>query len=312
MPKQITKVSILLISPSDVAEEREAVIETINNWNAHIGKALNTIVEVLKWETHSVPELGDEPQKILNRQIVDAADFGLAIFWSKLGTETSTHQSGSIEEIDELLKTNKKVLVYFCKKAIPQENLTGDQFSKLQDQKLRFQKEGLLGSYDDTKDLMSKIQLNITSIISEMLSYNYDDGLISTNTSNKNELSIPKLVLKTTIAVATSPVFGKKTVLSIDVQNHSNQIVYLGNLFFKLDNNQITLPTVDCLTGESQRKRILNPGEKFNFNAEPKDILIASKPNKIVNVAIRDQIDRIFEGNSEEVMSNLEILKNLD
>src|SRR4051812_21745450 len=113
MPKKIDEFRCLLISPSDVASEREAVLATVVKWNAHIGQALQARIELVLWETHSVPESSARPQQSLNRQIVDDADFAVAIFWARLGTPTGTSISGSAEEIQRLLDKGVRVLPYF-------------------------------------------------------------------------------------------------------------------------------------------------------------------------------------------------------
>ncbi|HVX12164.1 MAG TPA: hypothetical protein VHC22_13365 [Pirellulales bacterium] len=119
MPKSLTEYRCLLISPSDVADERDALAATVERWNAQIGAALDTRVNLVRWETHGIPDMSGEPQAVLNDQIVDDCHLGIALFWSRIGTPTSTHASGSIEEIHRLLERGVKVMVYFKSSAIP-------------------------------------------------------------------------------------------------------------------------------------------------------------------------------------------------
>ena len=102
MSKQILEYRCLLISPSDVGEERDAVAAMIDHWNAPVGKGLNARVHLVRWETHGVPDGSAPPQEVLNRDIVDECDFGIAIFWTRPGSPTTTYVYGSIEEIDHL------------------------------------------------------------------------------------------------------------------------------------------------------------------------------------------------------------------
>src|SRR5205823_4703294 len=88
----------LLISPGDVQEERDAISDVFLRWNAHEGQALEVIVELDRWEISTTPASGGRPQEIINQQIVDRSDFGIAIFWSRLGTPTGQFPSGSAEE----------------------------------------------------------------------------------------------------------------------------------------------------------------------------------------------------------------------
>ena len=61
------------------------------------------MLEPVGWETHSVPELGDRPQAIINRQILRESDLLIAVFWTRIGTATGAHPSGTVEEIEEHL-----------------------------------------------------------------------------------------------------------------------------------------------------------------------------------------------------------------
>ena len=56
--------------------ERAAISEVVEQWNAQIGSALGALVHLVRWETHSVPDVAAPPQEVLNRQIVDKSDFG--------------------------------------------------------------------------------------------------------------------------------------------------------------------------------------------------------------------------------------------
>ena len=38
-------------------KERDALTELITNWNAQIGRALGARVDLVKWESHSVPDM---------------------------------------------------------------------------------------------------------------------------------------------------------------------------------------------------------------------------------------------------------------
>jgi hypothetical protein len=64
------------------------------------------------------------------------------MFWTRLGTPTKRHTSGSVEEIARLHQKDSKVMVYFCDARAPRSALKGDQFKKLQELRKRYEKEG--------------------------------------------------------------------------------------------------------------------------------------------------------------------------
>lgn len=170
MPSTVSEYRCLLISPSDVASEREAIPKIISKWNAHNGKTLNARVELVKWELHSTPRLGGGPQAIINDQIVDECDLAIAVFWTRLGTATSKALSGSVEEIERLVNRDAWVKVYFSGQAIPQDMLDTKELNRLSAFKKRIQKEGLLGTYKDISDLEQQILSNLTSVITAVSS----------------------------------------------------------------------------------------------------------------------------------------------
>jgi hypothetical protein len=63
------------------------------------------------WERDATPDLGDRPQGIINRQLVDVCDVLIGTFWAKLGTPTSEAESGTAEEIERFIKAGKPVLI---------------------------------------------------------------------------------------------------------------------------------------------------------------------------------------------------------
>ena len=169
MSKRTTAFRCLLISPSDVDEERAAVADVIDRWNAQVGEGHDASVRLVMWETHAVPDVSAPAQEILNRDIVDECDFGIAVFWTRLGSPTTTHESGSIEEIERLRQRGARVLVYMSSAPIPQERLKDDQYHRLSEFKKRLRNEGLLGTYHDVADLREQILLHTTTVIIDLL-----------------------------------------------------------------------------------------------------------------------------------------------
>src|ERR1700674_5809828 len=112
MPKSVTEYRCLIISPGDVVEERQAVVDVIHRWNASVGANRGIRVEPVRWETHAHPDMSGPAQANVNEQIVDDCDFGIAVFWSRVGTPTAEYGSGSIEEVERLVARGAKVMLY--------------------------------------------------------------------------------------------------------------------------------------------------------------------------------------------------------
>ena len=58
MPFTATTYRVLIASPSDLTEEREAATMAINDWNAQHAASEGIVLLPVKWETHSRPESG--------------------------------------------------------------------------------------------------------------------------------------------------------------------------------------------------------------------------------------------------------------
>jgi hypothetical protein len=167
MPIAKTHFRCLLISPGDVQAERDALSEVVVLWNAHEGRCLGVSVELNRWETHTTPALGDRPQEIINKQIVDESDLGIAVFWSRLGTPTGQFPSGSAEEITRLAISKKRVMVYFKTASIPQH--AAKEFQRLEAFKKELLSTGLCEDFNDVQSLREKVSHHITSAVAALL-----------------------------------------------------------------------------------------------------------------------------------------------
>lgn len=103
---------LLISAPGDVPVQDMATIrKTISQWNLNFGRVVGLTVLPVSWTEHAVAEFGDRPQAILNKQIVEEADFAVALFYDRLGTPTGEADSGTVEEINVLVEAGKSVAV---------------------------------------------------------------------------------------------------------------------------------------------------------------------------------------------------------
>lgn len=64
---------VLIASPSDLTEERNAAAEAINDWNAQHAVFESVTLLPVKWETHATPRSRIRPQGAINRQLNTAS-----------------------------------------------------------------------------------------------------------------------------------------------------------------------------------------------------------------------------------------------
>ena len=98
---------VLIASPSDLAEERQAATEAINDWNSQHASAESVVLLPVKWETHATPRSGVRPQEVINEQLVRNSDILVGMFWTRFGSNTGVAVSGTVEEIDQFVAADK-------------------------------------------------------------------------------------------------------------------------------------------------------------------------------------------------------------
>lgn len=161
MAYQATILNVMIASPSDVAEERQLIRDAIYEWNAIHSKQFEIMLNPVGWETHVAPEMGATPQEIINKRILKDADILLAIFWTRLGTETGEYVSGTVEEISRHIKSEKLTSIYICDRPTPPSKIT-DQYQKLQIQINEWKPSGVLDFYNDLSNFKETIKNHLS------------------------------------------------------------------------------------------------------------------------------------------------------
>jgi hypothetical protein len=154
-----TVYKVMIASPGDINGERRIVREVIADWNSAHSETRGIVLMPIGWETHSVPEMGDRPQEIINKQVLNGCDILVGVFWTRIGTPTGKYDSGTIEEIEEHIKAGKPAMLYFSNVPIRPDNVNQVQYTKLVNFKKSLQDRGLYCSYnekDEFRKLLSK------------------------------------------------------------------------------------------------------------------------------------------------------------
>lgn len=139
---------IFLASPSDVAKERQIARETINKWNELHSEETGIVLQAIGWETHSYASMGDRAQGVLNKQILQDADFLIGMFWTRIGTPTGDHESGTLEEIKEHIDAGKPAMICFSDQPVQMGSVEQEQYNKLMEFKKECYGKGLVTGYE--------------------------------------------------------------------------------------------------------------------------------------------------------------------
>jgi Domain of unknown function (DUF4062) len=187
MTQTITLYKVFVASPSDVNEERGILDEIINELNLTLPKKYNIRLELLKWETHANPDIGESPQQIINEDIGNDYDIFIGILWSKFGTPTPNYLSGTQEEFFKALQMYKdkpgliKIMFYFKKADIPYDMIDTKSIDSIRSFKEDLtSKKTLYWEYKSIDEFQSLIRIQLTRQILEL------DSLANTTSKPKS------------------------------------------------------------------------------------------------------------------------------
>ncbi|MDR6553978.1 hypothetical protein [Paenibacillus qinlingensis] len=168
---------VLIASPSDVKRQRNEIEHQINLWNKQFSETTGVILLPSRWEDDVVPEYDQnvaDPQKLINEQLIKKCDILVGVFWTKLGTPTTTHGSGSLEEISLFAQEGKEILVYFVDDPIPQDLIDYDELPKVKKYKKEFGLKGIYAPYD-TQSINNHLYKKVLKYKENLISGKCDD-----------------------------------------------------------------------------------------------------------------------------------------
>jgi hypothetical protein len=159
---EATALSALIASPSDVSVERSIIAKAIHDWNNTNAELFGIFLVPVMWETHSTPAMGEPPQAVLNKQIVDRCDFLIGIFWTRIGTPTGVAASGTVEEIERFIAAGKPVLLYFSSRPVALDSVDHEQYQRLKHFRKSCEARGLVERYSSESELVEKLSRHLT------------------------------------------------------------------------------------------------------------------------------------------------------
>lgn len=165
MTFQATVYRVLVVAPDDVTAERKTVQKIISSWNTKYSGRMKAVFLPVLLETQPVQESGDRPQATLNKQIIRDCDILIGVFWTRIGTETGLAESITMEEIGELQKAGKSVMIFLSSASAVPGSVDLKQFGKLMKLMDDCQKQGLVSGYNSILDFREKLSAQIVSKI---------------------------------------------------------------------------------------------------------------------------------------------------
>ena len=133
------------------------------------------------WETHAAPSMGDRPQEIINKQVLDNCDLLIGAFWTRIGTPTGKSVSGTVEEIEKHISAGKPAMLYFSSAPVRHESVDQSQYEKLNKFKKKCQKSGLIVTYDNLSEFKERLYRQL------VITLNTDEYLLGQYKNNKTQ-----------------------------------------------------------------------------------------------------------------------------
>lgn len=162
---------IFIASPSDVAEERNAVREIVEEWNVVNAATRGTVLLPVGWDTHAVPEMGIRPQEHINETVLRDCDVLVGMFWSRMGSDAGQGKTGTEEEIEKHLSTGKPARIYFAEKPLP-ATVDTEQLNAVRALRSRIEKNrtGLFGCYSDLQGFRDSFRKHLGIVMNGIAS----------------------------------------------------------------------------------------------------------------------------------------------
>lgn len=167
MPTNVKRYQLLISCPGDVKEEVQIIKDAVSKFNSTFTDTLDIMIQTRHWSKDSYPATGGKAQEILNKQIVDKCDAAVAIFWTRFGTPTDEYYSGSEEEIERMIASEKNVFLYFSNVPVPPDSIDSEQHQKVKDYKAKFEK-GLYREYNSLDEFKELFYDHISKYFSEL------------------------------------------------------------------------------------------------------------------------------------------------
>lgn len=170
----LKQLRVVIASPNDVKEEREALKPIIENVNHLVAEDLGLTLKAVRWETDSHPGFHiDGPQGLIDPILkIEDCDILIGIFWKRFGTPIKQDgKTGTEHEIYhsyESWKRNKRpqIMIYFNQKEyFPKSSIESEQQTAVLKFKENFPEEGLYYVYNGIDEFKNEVTKHLATYL---------------------------------------------------------------------------------------------------------------------------------------------------
>ncbi len=177
MPRTETIITLFLSSPSDVAEERDICESVVTELNATWSREFGIRMDLLRWESAARPGFGQDPQDVLNSQLLADYDVFIGFLWGRIGSPTPRAGSGTLEEFEHAFDRfvqdsgSVEIMFYFKDAGIPPSKVDPHQLEQvIQFRETLSEKGGLYSTFNDAMIFEQSLRAHLASLIQKFAS----------------------------------------------------------------------------------------------------------------------------------------------
>lgn len=174
MARTVTLIRLFAASPSGLDAEREGLQSVVDEVNRTWSQSLGVYLELVRWETHSYPSFGNDPQDVINTQVDDNFDIFIGILSHRFGTPTPRAGSGTEEEFERALARFNanhsaiKILMYFKSSQVDLGTIDPPQLAKVLEFKKKLGGKGsLYWEYPNADSFVAFVRVHIARAIQD-------------------------------------------------------------------------------------------------------------------------------------------------
>jgi len=172
-------IRVMIGGPGDTAEEVEKAREVLGQWNLRNAEELGAVLLFKHWQLHSYPGWNERPQALINEQLVERADLLVAVFWARLGMDSGTDESGTVEEIRRMAAAGRPVMVYFSNRSksldFMRDATNMKELERVHAYRADIEQQfrGMYSTFDSTDAFGEKLDLHLTRFIRDLRDRNF-------------------------------------------------------------------------------------------------------------------------------------------
>jgi methyl-accepting chemotaxis protein len=266
MPRQTTTVSVFLASPADVQPEREIISAQIDRWNRVRGRDASVYFDLIRWETAVSAGFGSDGQQVVNEQVGLDYDVLIALFWSRIGTQTPRSASGSVEEYERAFQRrqggeNVEISFFFKDAPVSLSALDPDQITRLRHLQNQVAEQGAFyKQFRDDEGLRFEIDLLLDRLARHFApARSQTDSMVGIGAPETS--ASPAVPAEDTANISSHADRGLLDVAD-DLQRHAEQAgAFLEEMTGRLDELTVNSNQVSRTLQELGRLAPLNPAD---------------------------------------------------